>query len=339
MYETYHVLFVDDEENILASIKRGLMDEEYTCHFAANGFMALDLMEQFNIAVIVSDMKMPGMDGLKLLREVRERWPKCMRIVLSGYIQLPQIILSINQADIFGFIAKPWNLDELIDTIRKTLDYYILNENNEKYKNVIEAKNALYIEKLHTLESQIKVYKKNIEMVAELAKIGINLANECNDSEDVALRDILAFQTDMIDIYTSALISDGRQIPSSELTTYICDFIEEQFNITNVRRLEGNEIELYVYYEVIQSIIITVKRFLKQEFERFGISARAGINDAGKFCIYLLTLYDDNSPESRERLDRRLRFLSSIVDVFSSLRLKCFINKYEAKVLVELILK
>ena len=67
MYENYRVLFVDDEQNILNSLRRGLADEEFYCHFATSGNQALEIMKQYNIAVIVTDMRMPEMTGLELL--------------------------------------------------------------------------------------------------------------------------------------------------------------------------------------------------------------------------------------------------------------------------------
>jgi two-component system, NtrC family, response regulator HupR/HoxA len=67
----YSVLFVDDEINILNSLDRGLMDEDYKCYFALNGKKALEILEKEQICVIVSDMRMPEMDGLTLLKLVK----------------------------------------------------------------------------------------------------------------------------------------------------------------------------------------------------------------------------------------------------------------------------
>ena len=112
MYRGYSVLFVDDEVNILNALRRGLIDEEYTCYFAISGQQALRIMEAEKIAVIVTDMRMPGMDGLALLKEVAAKWPLTVKIVLSGFTQLQQILATINQVDIFKFITKPWKLEE-----------------------------------------------------------------------------------------------------------------------------------------------------------------------------------------------------------------------------------
>lgn len=140
MYENYRVLFVDDEPNILNALRRGLAEEEYYCHFAGSGKEALEIIRKDKISVIVSDMRMPEMNGLELLTRVAELSPMTVKVVLSGYTQLPQILVTINQVDIFKFITKPWELDDFITVIRKCLDYYIIQEQNANYKKTLEAK-------------------------------------------------------------------------------------------------------------------------------------------------------------------------------------------------------
>lgn len=103
------LLFVDDEENILSSLKRLMRRTPYECHFANSGANALKLLEKEAIDVIVSDMKMPGMTGAELLSEVAERYPETMRIVLSGYAEQATIMEAINAGRIWGFIHKPWS--------------------------------------------------------------------------------------------------------------------------------------------------------------------------------------------------------------------------------------
>lgn len=339
MYENYHVLFVDDEENILASIRRGLMDEDYTCHFAGNGPMALTLMEQFNMAVIVSDMKMPGMDGLKLLKEVRQRWPKCIRIVLSGYTQLPQIILSINQADIFRFIPKPWKFEEdLIDSIRKALDYYILNEENEKYKQMLETKNALYTKMLHRLENQTRHYKQSVEFLTSLSKASITFGDELNTPEKEGAQEILNTRTEILDLFSNAAITGKQQFQSAVMANLVSDFIKTQFGITYVKYIDGKEIELNAFYEMLKAAIVAVKLILKDEFGRYGISARAGVNEEGVFGVYLLTMYDESDLESKALFDQKMAYLAKILGNLSAFGLTYSTHARESKVLLKIIL-
>ncbi len=168
-YSNNTVLFVDDEENILMSLKRGLRKEGYKKLFAVSGHEALELFEENEISVIVSDMRMPGMTGLELLKEVKDKYPETVRIVLSAYTQLPQVLASINQADIFKFITKPWDLENgLKKIIREGLDYYNLNYENKMLKSSMAERTGAVSEGALS-EKQRKRVQKDFELVVELA--------------------------------------------------------------------------------------------------------------------------------------------------------------------------
>lgn len=157
------VLFVDDEVNILSSLKRGLIDEEYECIFTTSGKEALEVMKKRPISVIVTDMRMPEMDGLTLLKEVKEKYPRTVRIVLSGYTQLQQILTTINQVDIFKFITKPWKLEEEFKVaINSALEYYRLQTESEELKKSLENKNIAYQKILRNIEEVIANAKADV---------------------------------------------------------------------------------------------------------------------------------------------------------------------------------
>ena len=121
------ILFVDDEEKVLRSLERGLLDESYNCHFAKSGKEALEILEQNEVHVIVTDMRMPEMSGLELLRIVKVKYPHIIRLILSGYTQVSTLLTAINQGEIFKFITKPWRLEEDFKTVlHQAVDYYNL---------------------------------------------------------------------------------------------------------------------------------------------------------------------------------------------------------------------
>jgi two-component system, NtrC family, response regulator HupR/HoxA len=122
---TKTVLFVDDEENLLMSLKRGLMDEPYERLFAVGGKQALELMEHNEVHLIVTDMRMPEMSGLELLKIVRQKYPDTVRMVLSGYTQVTTLLTAINDGHIYKYITKPWKLEEEFKPqILAALTYY-----------------------------------------------------------------------------------------------------------------------------------------------------------------------------------------------------------------------
>ncbi len=150
------VLFVDDEVLILNSLKRGLMDEPYEKFFATSGEDALRILETHTISVLITDIKMPGMSGLDLLKAVKEPYPDLIKLVLSGYTQLPQVLVTVNQGDIFKFITKPWDLEnELKGIIREAIDYHNYRYEIKQAQNALEKKNVTFQNILKTYDDKL----------------------------------------------------------------------------------------------------------------------------------------------------------------------------------------
>ena len=119
------VLFVDDDEAILHSLERGLMNEAYNKLFTNNCKEALEILQREEVHVIVADMCMPEMTGLELLRHVRQECPSVIGMVLSGYEEDADLQVAVEQGEIFKLIPKPWkfggvNFESLI---RRAIDH------------------------------------------------------------------------------------------------------------------------------------------------------------------------------------------------------------------------
>ena len=133
------VLFVDDEEKLLRSLKRGLLAEPYNALFANSGKKALEVLKNNEVHVLVTDMRMPEMSGLELLRIVKEEYPHIVRMVLSGYTQISTLLTAINQGEIYKFITKPWKLEEEFKpAIRQAVEYYDLHSERERLAAELE---------------------------------------------------------------------------------------------------------------------------------------------------------------------------------------------------------
>lgn len=115
------VLFVDDEENILHGIKRMMRTKRdaWSMEFVTSGAMALDLLDKRRADVVVSDMRMPHMDGATFLAKVRERFPRTVRIVLSGYAEREAILKTIGPSH--RYLAKPCTEEALVGAIESSL--------------------------------------------------------------------------------------------------------------------------------------------------------------------------------------------------------------------------
>lgn len=163
------ILFVDDEPNILAGLKRMLrsMRKEFDLHFAENGKEALAIMESTEFDVVVSDMRMPGMDGAQLLTEIQERHPYSIRIMLTGQAQEESILRTVGV--VHQFLAKPCEPEHLKTVLLRASGLHDLISHTALKKIVSQ---------LGTLPSLPEVYAKlrkamtNPEIsVAEVAAI------------------------------------------------------------------------------------------------------------------------------------------------------------------------
>lgn len=121
------ILFVDDDEIVLRSLERGFLDKPYNQLFANSGKQAIEILQREEVHVVVTDMRMPEMDGLELLKIVRTMYPNIVGIVFSGYAEKATLQEAINQGEIFEFIPKPWKLEtDFKKVIQLAIDRYNL---------------------------------------------------------------------------------------------------------------------------------------------------------------------------------------------------------------------
>src|SRR5205823_4388214 len=123
------VLYVDDEEP-----NRIVFEQNFNMEFAvrvvADAAEALRLLEDFDVAVIVADMRMPGMNGSDLLRIVREKYPRTVRMVLTAYSDINPILDAINTGLVSRYLQKPWNREEMILTLRWGVETWTLGRDS-----------------------------------------------------------------------------------------------------------------------------------------------------------------------------------------------------------------
>jgi len=136
--EKRRVLFVDDEEKVLKALERSLLNEPYEALLANSGKEALEIIMREQVHVLVTDMRMPEMSGLKLVRIVKKEYPHIIRLVLSGYTDIDTLLASINEGEIFRFITKPWKDEELKTTIRQAIEFYDLHSEREMLMGFVE---------------------------------------------------------------------------------------------------------------------------------------------------------------------------------------------------------
>ncbi|GAB4190704.1 MAG: response regulator [Wenzhouxiangellaceae bacterium] len=115
------ILFVDDEIRVLNSL-RATFRHDYEISVADSPSKALDLLQQNQFDVVVSDERMPGMRGHQLLRQVRERSPATVRVLLTGYVDADALANSINEAGVYRYLQKPWSISDLSQVLQDACD-------------------------------------------------------------------------------------------------------------------------------------------------------------------------------------------------------------------------
>ncbi len=126
------ILIVDDEEAILETMTFTFMDL-YEVLTTSDPKQALQILaDNQPIAVVITDQRMPGMTGVELLREVYERFPDTVRIILTGFADSEATIKAINDGHIYGYINKPWEPDELKTIVRRAVELHALSLENRR---------------------------------------------------------------------------------------------------------------------------------------------------------------------------------------------------------------
>jgi len=137
------VMIVDDEEKVLTALSRILRKESYSLLTAASGAEALALMAKQPADVVVTDQRMPSMTGIDLLKRVKARYPDTIRMVLTGHADLDVAVAAINQGEVYRFITKPVQDEELKLAIRHALVYHDLLSDNRRLVQEVKARDAM----------------------------------------------------------------------------------------------------------------------------------------------------------------------------------------------------
>nr|MBP7323430.1 response regulator [Deltaproteobacteria bacterium] len=157
MAKPVRILCVDDEANVLKALQRLFMDDNYEILTATSSRQGIAILEQYDsIPIVISDYRMPEMSGIDFLREVCERWPNTIRIVLSGYADAATVVAAINEGQIFKFIPKPWNDDELRITIRNVIEGYFIRKRNKQLTKELQERNEDLRRVNDTLEALVE---------------------------------------------------------------------------------------------------------------------------------------------------------------------------------------
>ena len=149
------LLCVDDEPNILAALRRLLRQAGYRVLSADSGAAGLLVLASENVDLVISDMRMPAMDGARFLEQVRARWPDTIRLLLTGYSDVNAILAAINRGEIHRYITKPWDDNDILLVVQHALERRTLGLERDRLEALTRHQNAALMALNDSLEAKV----------------------------------------------------------------------------------------------------------------------------------------------------------------------------------------
>lgn len=173
----HRILFVDDEQHILNALERCLRKEPYQCRFAGSGVEALEMLSQQPSDIVVSDMRMPRMTGVELLKQVASRYPQTIRLVLSAWADSNDILDAINEGHIYQYIIKPWDDRGLRAVLRQAAEVKELQVKNQELMERLQQYNRELEQRVERRTAELL----KIRNIAEIGKYASQIVHNLNN--------------------------------------------------------------------------------------------------------------------------------------------------------------
>ena len=165
------LLCVDDEANILSALKRLFRPHGYRILTATSGQEGLTLLESESVDLVISDMRMPEMNGAQFLEQVKNRWPDTVRLLLTGYAEVSATVDAINKGGIYRYISKPWEDAAMVDLVREALERLNLERDKRRLEEVNRKQNAELIDLNANLELRVKERTSEVEQTMDFLEL------------------------------------------------------------------------------------------------------------------------------------------------------------------------
>lgn len=238
------ILFVDDDTKILSSFRRNLNDI-YDVYEAEGGAKGLEVLkEEGPFAVVVSDLKMPGMDGIEFLRKASVAFPDTVRVMLTGYADLDAAISAVNKGGIFRFMTKPCENEVIIQVLDSCIEQYrLVMAERELLQGTLKGSIKTLTEMLSLLKPE--VYGRGSRILPYVVKLSAKLDDpnpwQTETAARLALIGFLTLPDSII-----AKHNQGRPLDSDELEIFYRHPDVAKALLSNIPRLE-NLIEIIKY--------------------------------------------------------------------------------------------
>lgn len=240
------ILLVDDEQNIVAALRRLLRGGDYQILTANSGQGGLDILAQNAVDVIVSDQRMPGMTGVEFLGIAKKLYPDTVRIVLSGYTELHSVTDAVNEGAIYKFLTKPWDDEQLRGHIEEAFKRKEMADENRRLNLEVRAANQDLANANRRLEEILRQKQQQINR----GEVSLDIVREALQQIPLAVvgvddDDMVVFAND----YAQVLFEHTASILGSDANQLIPDLSHAQPESNRKKRCM---VELSgAFYEVI----------------------------------------------------------------------------------------
>ncbi|AMQ56388.1 hybrid sensor histidine kinase/response regulator [Algoriphagus sanaruensis] len=232
-----HVLYIDDEDNNLKSFKATLR-KDFKIFTAIDAEEGLRIAQEEEIHVVIADQRMPGMTGTEFFEKMVEINPDPIRILLTGYSDIASVIDAINKGEVYRFIDKPWNIEQIKNSIKNAADIFFmrreLKEKNQKLQKLHSEMNQF----VYSLSHELRGPLMSISGVSKLAKMEVSDPSviEFFEMIDTATGKLDDFIYKMLDFYRSTKIDhkvseiNFKEILDQQMAAY-----KEKFNLSDFK--------------------------------------------------------------------------------------------------------
>lgn len=230
-----NVLYIDDEDNNLKSF-RATLRKDFKIFTAIDGEEGLRIAQEEEIHVVIADQRMPGMTGTEFFERMVQINPDPIRILLTGYSDIASVIDAINKGEVYRFIDKPWNIEQIKNSIKNAADIFFmrreLKEKNLKLKKLHSEMNQF----VYSLSHELRGPLMSISGVSKLAKMEVSDPNvlEYFDMIDTATGKLDDFIYKMLDFYRSTKIDHKvTEIHFNDVVTQQMIAYREKFDLSH----------------------------------------------------------------------------------------------------------
>jgi signal transduction histidine kinase len=247
--QKHSILYVDDEL-VNLNVFKTTFRREYAIFTATSAHEGMDLLRQYPIEMIITDQRMPRMTGVEFLKWSLEEFPEKTRIILTGFSDTEAIITAINECDIYRYMTKPWDIEEMRLALKKAFETYQLRQDNFKLlEDLKEAKESLE-QKVIERTTEVTQQKEEIEYKNQVLQSQNSLLKELDDERNnitsMIVHDLqspinrISGLLELLEIEGNLSFNENQKIYLDLIRRNISDASRHIRNLLDIKALEKN---------------------------------------------------------------------------------------------------